>query len=171
MVSAKKLKDSKTRPIPLYTYHSTELSIIFVYGSDMKRQQKSIYASLCGNKSVLLCLLFHLLAAAALCYLRRRERLPHDGYILCWIDVFAAFVGGGTIRTTHRLERWLFGLIYIGSFFLVAIWGGLVFYPAFYERDHSVESIKEIAEINPPIFIHPDLTKFDEDVADLLRFV
>lgn len=170
MPSAQNLRDSKTKPIPFHTYHSIDLGIVFVYGTDLERQQNSIFTSVFGKRSLQICMVYHFLAAAVLCYLRRKERLPRDGYTTCYIDIFVAVFGGATIRITHRYERWIFRIVYIANFFMVAIYGGLVMYPSIFERDQSIKSFEEITSINPPIFMHPDLTKHDEDVIDMLRF-
>lgn len=170
IVSQQNLKDSKTKPIPFYLYHSTDLTIIFVYGTDMERQRNDAFTHFFANKLTQSCMLFHVLAAAVLCYLRRRERLRHDGYISCWIDIFVSFFGGGNIRMTHRLERWLFGIVYIANFFLMAVWSGLVLYPSYFERDQSIKSIGKIATINPPIFIDPTMNANEEEIAAILRY-
>lgn len=169
LVSARNLKESQTKAIPLHTYQSTGLAIIFVYGNDMERQQNNIFISFYGDKSTQFIIVFHYSIAAVLCYMRRRHRIPRNDYVSCWLDIFASFFGGGSFRATHRFERWIIGISYVGNFFLLAIWSGLIFYPSFYKLDQSIKSIKEIVSINPPIFIHPDLSERDQDALNLLR--
>lgn len=154
---------------PLYSYYSIDMSALFFYGNDIERKQKNLLTNFLGKGSNQLLLLFQCSAAAVLCYLRRRHRLRHDGYISCCIDMLAAIFGGGTIRITHRLEKWFYGIIFIPIIFLMAVWGGLVFYPTFFELDQSFKSLKEIASINPPIYISPTLIKVEVETQYLLR--
>lgn len=154
---------------PLYSYYSIDMAVLFFYGNDIERKQKNLLTNFLGKGSNQLLLVFQCLAAAVLCYLRRRHRLRRDGYISCWIDMLAAIFGGGTIRITHRLERWFFGIIFIPIIFLMAVWGGLVFYPTFFELAQSFKSIKEIASINPPIYISPTLERYEMETQHLLR--
>lgn len=170
MVSPQDLKDSKIETIPFHSHHAIDLAIIFVYGDDIERQQKNIFISVGGKKSARACALFHLLATAVLCYVRKRERIPRNGFIWCWLDINCSFFGGGNIRITHRYEKWLFGIVYIANFFLMAIYSGLVLLESGYERDQSIKSIEEITSIDPPIFINPDFEQHEKDVIDTLRF-
>lgn len=150
---------------PSYSYRSTELAAVFVYGDDMERQQKNFFAQYLSYHSQQLNFALLLLGAAILCYLRRRQGLRRDGYISCFIDMIAVFFGGGNIRISHRYERWFFGIIFIPVVFIMAIWGATVFYPCFFELDRSIKSIEEVSAINPPIFISPTLKEDEKEVV------
>lgn len=170
IVATHKLDGGHTNPIPLNSYQSSDLAISFVYGDDLKYRETSFFTHMLGNKLNTLLSLNWFLLAAILYYLRRKLRLRRDGYISCLLDLLIAGIGGGNIRITHRYERWFFSIVFIKYFFLMAIWSGSMFYPTFLEFNQSIKSIKEIAAINPPIFISPSLKYNGGDVVDMLRY-
>lgn len=171
IVATHKLDGGHTNPISLHSYQSSDLAILFIYRDDRKYRENHFFAHGFEKKLNVLLLLNWFKLAAILCYLRRRARLRRDGYISCLLDMFIAAFGGGNIRITHRYERWFFSIVFIENIFIMAIWSVSTFYPTFFELDQSIKSIKEIAAINPPIFINPSLKYNDEDVVDMLRYV
>lgn len=170
MISPHDWKNGETASMPVHSFVTTDLAVFFVYGDDMERQQYSFFASYLGKRTNQLAWLIWFVFSAVLCYLRRRLRLRRDGFISCLIDCVAATLGGGTIRITHRYERWLFAIYFVGNFFVMAIWSGILFLPTFFELDRNIESIQQISTINPPIFIDPTLEKSEKDIVYLLRF-
>lgn len=52
---------------------------------------------------------------------------------------------------------------------MMAFWSGILI-PGVFDLQRSIESIEEIAAVNPTIYIHPDLSECEEDIRHILRF-
>lgn len=166
-------KASSMRIPSLYPYHSIELSVIFVYGIDYKRQihNNPFKFSSMASASFQCNFTLFLAAAIILCIIRRNLKLRRDGFISCTIDTMVVYFGGGRYRAIHRLERWFFGITSIGAFFVVAIWAEAILVPAFIMPRQSIGTFEELAEINPPIHIDPFLIGGENIIIDMMRWI
>lgn len=155
---------------PLYPYDSDALSVIFVYGSDYQRQySNNLFSKLrifLFNWTNLLVIL----AGMVLCFMRRWQRLRHDGFISVVIDVAVIFIGGGSLRLDHRFERKFFILMSIGAFFLNAICLDSTLFPSYLSPQQKVETLQQLAEINPPIYMPPLLANSENMIVEMLRY-
>lgn len=163
------IENEGERVTTLYPYHSTKFAVVFVYGKGAMRQTERIGLSGLQLNIQYGFLVFVLLAAAILCYIRRRNRLRRNGCMLCLIDVHVAFIGGGNLSMRHRFERWFFGIISIGAFFLLIFWMESIFYPSFLIRDQSIQTFEQLAKINPPIYIPVIIKNDEEKIEEMLR--
>lgn len=154
--------------IPTYPYISYEFVIVFVYGTDFERQKYHILNSSEAfvGRAILA---FFFFAAAVLCYVRRINRLRRDGYSSSFIDTVVTFIGGGNLQMNHKLERWIFGILLIGCFFLSTFWFEVMF-PSFLLSDKKIKTFDDLIKINPTIYI-PNSLHFQADrITDMLRY-
>lgn len=155
----------------LYPYRSMKLSVFFVYGTDYQRQINNNLFSKLKIFTFNWTNLLVILAAIALCFIRRLNKLRRDGFISVLIDVVVIFTGGGNLRMDHKLERWFFVIMSIGAFFLNAICLGPTLFPSYLLPCRNIETFQELAAINPPIYISFLLRGDKHLVADLMGFV
>lgn len=139
--------------ISLYPYQSQEIKVAFVYGADFKRQKYQIFLTDIGEEAFYLVGGFLLLAAALVCFVRRKLQLRRDGLNSAMLDVYIAFFGGGNLRVHNKFERWMFEVLLIGSFFLMTFWLDAVLFPSFLIQDQSIKTFDQLAEANIPIYM------------------
>lgn len=154
----------------LYPYHSIKLLVFFVYGSDFERQFNNNFF----NKLKVFLFnwtnTFVILASVTLCFVRRVQRLRHDGFISVLIDVVVIFTGGGKLRFDQKLERWFFSIVSIGALFLNAICLEPTLFPSFLHHQRTVNTFEQLAEINPPVYLAGVLKGNEPYITALLRF-
>lgn len=114
--------------------------------------------------------LFYSIAAIVLYFIRRMARLQGDNFASALIDTGITFTAGGHLRMHHKLERWFFGILLIGSFFFCALWLEMILLPSFLLPDRKVDTFDKMAQINPPIYLFPMLKKSNHLIDDMLRF-
>lgn len=163
--------ESDGTQIALYPYHSIEICVLFVYGNDFQRQKYHQIFTNVGAELMILTVLFVFLAAVLLCYLRRRNELRRDGLISCSIDACIVLFGGGNLQIHHKCERWFFGILMIGAFFGITFWQDAVLFPSLLIQDKKIDTFKELAKVNPPIFSPFRLKKKEKNIKEMLRFV
>lgn len=154
----------------LYPYHSTEMSILFVYGNDHKRHTTNFVLNELKP-------FFHwhelilLFTAIVLCFLRRTLRLRRDGFISAFIDMNVVITGGGNLRVHHRIERIFFAFMFVAYFFMTAIWLETTLYPSFLIPHQTVDTFDELAEINAPIYISDVFVDNEQIIIEMLKLV
>lgn len=164
------MANNKTRTNFLYPYHSQELAILFAYGSDFTRQKDMFMIpgsvrTLSGAISLFICF-----SAAILCVIRRKLKLRRNGLLSSIIDTWIPFIGGSKIQIQHKAERWFFGILISTSFFMTTLWTCDFLYYTSRLQDQKVETLEQLAKINPPIFLVQSTLKYGEDFAAVLRF-
>lgn len=157
--------------VPLYPYRSKDLSVIFFYGSDYRRQINNNLFSKLKIFTFNWTNLFVIFAAIALCFIRRLHKLRRDGFISVLIDVVVIFTGGGNLRMDHKLERWFFVIMSIGAIFLNAICLEPTLFPSFLLNHRSISTFHQLAEINPPIYLRLVLRSNEHLIVEMLRFI
>lgn len=171
-MSAIKSIAKETMTYPLYPYHAREIVVIFVYGTDSNRQLSIIPFPVCLlylNYSMFVTIIS---AAVVLCYIRRTFKLRRDGYISSFIDTIVGFIGGGTLRIVHKLERYFFGILMIGGIFLVAIWTDKVLDHIYHIQFFEVDTLKKLSEIGRlPVFVSPFWESDRDLLEEILRLV
>lgn len=161
---------SKNVGITLYPYQSDELKVVFVYGTNFKRQRYQIVLTELGKETFYLVSMFMLLSAALVCFVRRKLRLRRDGLSSALLDVQIAFFAGGNLRMRNKFERWIFEILLIASFFLMIFWLDAVLFPSFLIQDKSIKTFDQLAETNAPIFIFKFLQADADLIAEMMRF-
>lgn len=161
-------KSSKSNQIATYPYSAIDLSIVFFYGADEKRKRVHIKTE---SETIfkILTEIISWVTAAVFCYVRKRNRLRRNGLISSYIDVQTAIYGGGNLRLNHNLEQWIFSILFFGYFFLDILYYQIVIYPAFLIFDQSIKNFKELAVVNPLIYLSPAIGDFNKTVDILLR--
>lgn len=160
LISSSIQKMKKNSTVSLYPYHSVSTYVIFVYGSDYQRQINNNFISKLALFTLNWTNLFVILSGIVLWMVKRFNRLRDQGFIVVLVDVMVIFTGGGRLRNDHKLERWFFSIVSIAALFLNAICLGPTLFPSFLHHQRSVDTIQQLAEINPPIYI---CTVFDHN--------
>lgn len=164
-------KSSASNIIPLYPFHSVNMAVLFVYSDDFKRQKCKVVLTRAGGYVLLLLTTSILFATATLSYLRKKNKLRRAGFIPSFIDVYISFFGGGNLRVKHNFERLLFGILLIGFLFLTTFWLDVVLFPSFLIRDNSIETFKDLAKINPPIFSSFVFKEHEKSIEIMLKYL
>lgn len=169
MASTQSVND-KTIPVSLFNYHPTELRMMLVYGTELQHLHKEGIEKLQHFKSTHIIWAIMLLASGVLCFVRRKLRLPHDGFISSYIDVMIIFFAGGNIRIIHRIEKYFFASLWIAIFFLNAIYCGLMFDIVWLYPSGIALTIHQIKTIQPPVFLSPTLRDNEQSIKGIIRF-
>lgn len=162
-------EDGEKSQTALYPYRSTKLIVLFVYGTDFKRQKQHILLNENVKYYNFLCAIGFALSAMVLCFLRRRNQLRRDGLISSAIDVHVSYFGGGSLRSYHQLERFFLGIFLISGFFWTAVCFDAEMYSYFLVHDEKVKTFGDLAKIDPPIFSGFRLKENADVVFDRLR--
>lgn len=85
------------------------------------------------------------------------------------MDCLVLFIGGGSLRIEHRLERWLFGILMVGAFFIVSVFGGDLVDSVVRVLNFEFETFADVARLEPPIYYDQDLAMNEMDIAAMLR--
>lgn len=160
-----------TMSYPLYPYRSNELVVMFIYGKDFTRGTNiflipDTIQTLAGLISLYICL-----AAIVLCIIRRKFKLRRDGLFAAFIDTLIPFIGGGNLRIGHKWEKWFFGILLIGAFFITSLFAGDLVDCIIRIWNQKISTFEQLAKINPPIVIDPTLAPYSERIQAMLRFV
>lgn len=143
----------------LYPHHSVKLKVLFVYGRDFIRDMNILFEPIPESLQLVAgaIFLFVVLAAAALSLIRRELRLPRSGYSSSLIECIVPFIGGGSLRMHHKLEKWFFIILMFGAFFIVGVFAGCLLDAVIRIQFQKIETLKQLAETNSPIFIRHTL--------------
>lgn len=160
--------DKAAKTYPLYPYDSIELVVLFFYGNDFKRQLEIFIVPESIQIAAGLFVLFVILAASILCFIRRKLRLRRDGLFSTFIDTMVAFIAGGTLQMRHKLERWFFGILLTSALFITALWTGDVL-DCMYQMDKKITTFQQLADINSPIFIPTSFKGQESAIHEMLR--
>lgn len=163
--------DEKSEAYPLYPYHSIELSVIFLYGTDFERHMNILLIPGSIETLAYIILLFVSSAAIILCIIRRKLKLRRDGLISTFIDTVVAFVAGGNLQMKHKLERLFFAVMLIAAFFITSIFAGSILFYMYRILNQKIDTFKLLDNVNSPIYINQGFGMLNEDVHQKLRFV
>lgn len=165
------LKNDTRRSYPLYPYHSIELVVSFVYGTDFTRHMNILLIPESVQLLATVIMVFMLLAAIVLCIIRKKFKLERNGFVLAFIDTLIAIIAGGNIRMNHKFERWFFGILLIGAFFITSLFAGDLVDCIIRILNQKISTFDQLAGINAPIYTSQRLSAYDEDIHEMLRFV
>lgn len=153
----------------LYPYHSQELTIIFVYGTDFKRLMDVWSMPGTVQGLAISIVLFMSLAAIVLCVIRRKLKLRRDGLTSTFVDILITLVAGGNLRVHNKFERWLFGILLIGAFFITSIFtGGLLNY-VYRVLNQNIDTFEQLPRTNLTAYITPTLRIYAKQICEILR--
>lgn len=155
----------------LYPYQSSDLAVIFFYGSDYRRHINNHLFSKLKLFTFNWTNLFVILTAIVLCFVRRRAKLRRDGFITVLIDVIVIFIGGQSLCMNHKIERWFFVITSIGAFFLNAICLGPTLFPSYLRIHQNIDTFQELAKVNPPIYLRLVLRDSEYLIKEMLRLI
>lgn len=153
----------------VYTTKTVALVVYFVYGSDFQRQKdifrmpQSIRVLYIGTA------VFVILASIVLCFIRRKFRLRRDSLFSTFIDTCVTFINGGNLQMRHKWERWFFGILLIGSFFLMAICTSDLLCFVYHVEDQEIDTFDELAQTQSPIYASPTTTIYRKEVQGMFK--
>lgn len=64
------------------------------------------------------------------------------------MDCLIPFIGGGNLRMEHRFEKWFFGIMLIGGFFIIAVFGGDLVDTVVQIHSSKVKTYEDLAKTN-----------------------
>lgn len=140
-----------------------------MYGTDYKREIDIFRVSKSVKLVAGLITLLLIVATITLYAIRRKLRRPESSVALSIMDCLILFIGGGNLRMDHRFERWFFGIMLVGAFFIVSVFGGDLVDSVARVLNSKVETYKELTEINPQIYLDQILATYYEDIDLMLR--
>lgn len=156
---------------PLYPYGSVDLMVLFVYGMNIQRQTNILLIPKSIKTLTILIMSFVALAAVVLNIIRKRFQLRRFGLLSTFLDTMVAFVAGGNLRMHHRLERWFFGILLIGAFFITSIFTGDLLNSVYYLHEQKITTFGQLAEMNSSIYAHSQLRLYTSRIHEMLRLV
>lgn len=147
-----------------------ELVVLFIYGVDYQRQSNNNQTLLkFGIFVVNWITLIIILAATALFLIRRLVRLRRDGVISTLIDVMVIFIGGGHLRFSHKMERWIFAIMSISAIFINTLFLDGLLFPSYLHQQRNVDTFEKLAEINAPVYLGSVLRRYEPTIREMFK--
>lgn len=140
----------------MYPYRALVLRGFLVYGTDLKRETNFLHAAASAKLVASLIALLLISATIILYIFRRRLNLPGDSLSASFFDCLIPFIGGGNLRMQHRFERWFFGIMLIGAFFTMSVYGGDLVDSVVRVLSSKIRTFEELGERNPHIKVLMD---------------
>lgn len=153
----------------LYPYQTIKLTAIFVYGEDFTRQMSILSIPDSLRLMAILILIFFWMAALVLYSIRKKWKLSNANFLSSFIDTMVTFTAGGNLRMQHKFERWFFGVMLIGAFFISSLFVGEFLDKVYSVIHQKVNTLDEATEMNPPIYVPPTLDV--HEIHAILKFV
>lgn len=153
----------------IYPYNSRQLKVIFVYGTDNKRGMDIFRLSRSVKLAIGLITMLLVAATITLYTIRSNLKLPSNSIASSIMDCLIPFIGGGNLRMKHRMERWFFGILLIGSFFVVSVFGGDLLDSIVNVRMSRIEHFGDLPKISTPCFCDKRLVFNWNEIAMLFR--
>lgn len=114
--------------------------------------------------------MFICLAAIVLCIIRKKFKLRRADLPITFIHTIVTFIGGEDLRMRHKWERWFFGILLIGAFFITSVYGGTLLDYFVQSYGQKMTKIEQLIGLELPIFV--PLEAMDAEYAnEILRFV
>lgn len=137
------------------SYEKIRVFVIFCDGVDFSRSNaRRNFFKILENSSIILLLI--IFAMIILFLIRRRARLPLNGFISIYMDVMVATTSGGSLRYQHKWEKVFFGILLFAAFFINTINIDNFLFYTFLEGDtNRMDTFEKLAAFNPPVYISP----------------
>lgn len=161
--------DDTIKLYPLSAYKPMELSVLFVYGRDFQRGTDIFIMPEAVRELYLTLVLFMILAILILYFIRKWFRMRRSSAISTFIDIFISFIGGGNLQIQHKWERWFFGILLTGVFFISAICTDNLLCFVYYQYDQKIDTFQKLAKVESPIYLFPQLKNHHTNVLEMLR--
>ena len=153
----------------VYPYMTTELRVIFVYGTDFRREMNIFLIPRAVQIAGAMILTFIFAASITLYFIRRKLRLPRRDFMSALMDCWIPFIGGGNLQMHHRLEKWFFAILLFSAFFIMAVFSGDLIDCVVRVLHAKVSTFAELAEINPPIYSANELHSHGNLILEKLK--
>lgn len=153
----------------LYPYNSDDLAVIFVYGADFQRELNILFVPKSVQTVASLIISLMSLSTIVLYLIRRKLRLQRSDFPAAFIDTWIAFTSGGNLRVENHIERWFFGILLIGVFFISSIFTGDLLECIYRILYQKFTSFDQLAKIEAPVYINPSLASNIEIIREMLR--
>lgn len=163
--------DKTTSIHPLYPYYPVELIVVFIYGANFSRKMNTGSYPKSVQMLLALIMLFIGLATIILTMLRNKWKLRHGDFISAFIDTLVAIIAGGNLRMKHKVERWFFGIVLLGAFFLTSIFASDLLECTYRIRSQKINTFDELKDVRAPIFINRSLKMYNDNISEMIRFV
>lgn len=163
------LFDNDATTYPLYPFDSDNFIVIFVYGEDFKRQLNMWFIPGSARTIFIFIIMFICLAAIVLCIIRKKFKLRRADLPITFIHTIVAFIGGEDLRMRHKWERWFFGIVMIGAFFITSVYGGTLLDYFVQSYGQKMTKIEQLIGLKLPVFV--PLEAMDAKYAnEILRY-
>lgn len=146
----------------VYPHDTSELKVLFVYGTNFRREMNIFYVPSHVRIAAALVLSFIFMAAIALYIIRQKLRMVNYDFFSAVGDCWIPFIGGGNLRMEHRLERFFFAILLFGAFFIISVFSGDLLDCVVTFLNAKVNTFEKLAEINPPIYTMRDLRSHED---------
>lgn len=155
----------------LYPIHKMEFRAMFVYGTNFERERNVFNASASVQLAAGLIVLFVVVTAIILWLLRRKFVSIRNGLQLALLDCLTLTIGGGNLQMENRFNRWFFGTLLFGIFFMMAVFGGNLLDCFVSVADSKVRTFDDLAKTNATINIAESSEFYVDELIEKLRSV
>ena len=154
----------------LYSHQTEKLTVMFIYGKNFQRKRDIFIGSTSVLLVTTLVVLFMALCSITLYIIRRNFNLPHGNITLSIMDCLIPFIGGGNLRMEHRFERWFFGILLFGAFFIMAVFGGDLLDTIVQIHSSKIATFDDLAKVNVThIAASSEMRMYTEEIFGMLR--
>lgn len=109
-------------------------------------------------------------ATIVLYLMRRKLKLRRKGLSTVFIDIIIGFIAGGNLRIQHKLERWFFGVLLVGVFFIISLTAGDLLDCVYRILNQRISTFRQLAKIDSPVYIKQLLAMHGHNIQEMLRF-
>lgn len=153
----------------LFPIQLIKFKVVFVYCANFERERNVFNASKSVQLTAGLIVSFVVVTAIILWLLRRKFNLAHDEIQMTFLDSLILTIGGGNLRMDNRFERWFFGPLVVGTFFLMAVLGSSLLNCFISVSDSKVKTFDDLSKTNATIMIDDSLLYFKDEIIGKLR--
>lgn len=155
----------------LYPFHTIKLQAIFVYGCDFTREMNILFIPKTVKMLTALIVIFVSLSAIFLSTIRKRLKLGRDGRVIAFLDTISAFIGGGHPRIVHKFEKYIFGILWVGAFFIITLFASDMLFYMYRILNQKITTFQQLSTVNSTIYNNPTLNVYENDIRQMLRCI
>lgn len=106
-------------------------------------------------------------SAIGLWIIRNKFKLRRNSFYSAFIDTLIPFIGGGNIQIEHKWEKWFFGILLFGSFFITSLFVGDLLDSVYLILTQKITKFEQLNEINTMLVVmNPS---YKDHVLEMLR--
>lgn len=154
---------------PLNPFYTIKLNVLFVYGADFRREMNIMYIPMTIQQVSCFILLFVYWAGIILWIIRLEFDMPRNDLLSSLIDCYVPVYYIGHHRMQHNWEKWFFVVLLLGVFGISSMFSEILFKSVGHMLNGKVNTFRQVAEINSPIYTDSDLTRHGIDIDPALR--